>query len=335
MIEQQKLSLQAWISRIRDGGHFLRAYWTLFDQGIVSLGSFAANIILARQFAPTEYGTFALLWGGLLGLQQVNGALIFYPVSVRLVVAKGEQYKRLFSTSVVLVILACLLECIGLSIALVAFERIDILPSAIAWFVLWQVQEIMRRGLFASFRHKAAIVGDAISYLGQAVIIALFLRYELVSLATILYSMAATSGFAALLQAYQLGLSMPDLRDLRKTIIDFWIVGRWALVNNLMSQIQFQMLLWELATISGVVIAASLQATQNVVNVVNPIIYGICNIIPQTTAHAQARGNARAWRAARIYALLGVPSNLRILRVGVDCSGTYSADFLRSKFALH
>lgn len=290
-----------------DRSNILKAYWTLLDQGIVSLGSFIVNIFLARQLAPTEYGTFALLWGGLLGLQQINAALVFHPMSVRLVVAEGEHHKELLSTSAVLVALACIPQCIVLSLALLAFGRGDILPSTVAWFALWQMQETMRRGLFAGFRHKLAIVGDAISYIGQVAIIGLFLIQGPLSLTNILYCMAATSGMAALVQAYQLGLSLRRPKDFRRTLLDFWMVGRWALVNNLASQLRFQILLWQLAALFGAVAAASFQATQNVVNLVNPIILGICNIIPQTTAHAQARGNAHAWRSARIYALLGIP----------------------------
>ena len=292
---------------MRDSSHFLNASWTLLDQGVVSLGSFIVNIFIARELSPMEYGTFALLWGGLLGLQQINAAFVFYPMSVRLVVAKGEQHKRLLNISAVLVALACIAQCIVLSLTLLAFGRGDLLPSAVAWFVLWQMQETMRRGLFAGFRHKAAIVGDTISYIGQVAIIGFFLLRGPVSLTTILYCMAATSGVAALVQAYQLGLSLHRPHDFRQTVSDFWIVGRWALVSNLVSQLRHQIILWLLAALSGAVIAASFQAAQNVANLVNPIIFGLCNVIPQSAAHVQARGNAYAWRSARIYALLGLP----------------------------
>jgi O-antigen/teichoic acid export membrane protein len=292
---------------MRDSSHFWNAYWTLLDQGIVSLGSFIVNIFLARDLSPTEYGIFALLWGGLLALQQINAALVFHPMSVRLVVADGEHHKQLLNSSAALATLACIPQCIVLSLTLLTFGRGDILPSAVTWFILWQMQEAMRRGLFAGFRHKAAIVGDTISYIGQVAVIGLFLLRGPMNLTTVLYCMAATSGVAALVQAYQLGLSLCCPHDFRRTMLDFWIVGRWALVNNLVSQLRGQFLLWQVAAYSGAVIAASFQATQNVVNLVNPIIFGLCNIIPQSAAHAQAHGNAHAWRSARIYALLGLP----------------------------
>jgi O-antigen/teichoic acid export membrane protein len=290
-----------------NSSYFLKASWTLIDQGIVSLGSFIVNVFLARQLAPTEYGTFALLWGGLLVLQMVNSSLILYPLSVKLVVTQGEQHNRLLGTSVALVAFACIPQCVVLSLALLAFGRGDILSPALAWFVLWQLQETLRRGLFAEFRHRTAIIGDAISYLGQVAIIGLIATHDSVNLTNALYCMAASSGLAALVQAHQLGLSLRGPRDFRRTVLEFWFIGRWALVNNLMSQLRSQMLLWGLVALLGAAAAASFQATQNVVNLVNPIIVGLCNVIPQTAAHVQARGNAYAWRSVRIYALLGIP----------------------------
>jgi O-antigen/teichoic acid export membrane protein len=289
-----------------NSGHFLKVSWTLLDQGIVSLGSFIVNIYLARQLAPTEYGTFALLWGGFLGLQTINSSLFFYPLSIRLAVANVEDRHRLLSNSVILVTAACLLQCIVLTLVLLAFGRGDILLSALAWFAMWQLQEVMRRGLFAEFRHKTAIVGDTVSYLGQVAIIGLFAAHHSANLINVFYSMAATSGLAALIQAYQLSLKFRGPRDFSQTAFDFWSIGRWALVNNLMSQLSFQVILWELAAILGVAVAGSFQATQNVVNLVNPIIIGLCNVIPQTAAQTLIHGNAYAWRSVRHYALLGM-----------------------------
>src|SRR5258706_12392379 len=42
--------------------HFLGIFWTLVDQGAISLGTFLLNIQLGRQLPAPEYGTFALLW---------------------------------------------------------------------------------------------------------------------------------------------------------------------------------------------------------------------------------------------------------------------------------
>ena len=49
----------------------------------------------------------------------------------------------------------------------------DILLPASACYLAWLAQETMRRCLLANFRYRAAVAGDAVSFIGQAVVIAL------------------------------------------------------------------------------------------------------------------------------------------------------------------
>ena len=56
---------------------------SLADQGMVSLGNFLTQIILARKLAPGEYGIFALLFGVLFIMNVCHWALVAYPLSVR------------------------------------------------------------------------------------------------------------------------------------------------------------------------------------------------------------------------------------------------------------
>src|SRR5829696_8632974 len=65
-------------------GRFKGAFWTLLDQGSISLGTFLVNIELARELDATEYGTFALLFGVYFLIQLLNAALIFFPLMLRL-----------------------------------------------------------------------------------------------------------------------------------------------------------------------------------------------------------------------------------------------------------
>ena len=83
--------------------HVLRASWTMFDQGLVSLGAFLVNVQLARQLAAEDYGTYALLYGGLLGLQLFNSSLLLYPMSIRLPVMQAAAKQQLRSSTVLLV----------------------------------------------------------------------------------------------------------------------------------------------------------------------------------------------------------------------------------------
>lgn len=288
--------------------HVLRASWTLIDQGLVSLGTFLVNVQLARQLPQEEFGTFALLYGGFLALQLFNSSLLLYPMSIRLTVLEGEAQRRLQATTALLVLGFCLPLMAVLGSALSILGRSDLVLAALTAFLCWQMQETLRRTLQAKFRYSAVVIGDAVAYLGQVAAVAALGFTGQLTLTHTLEAMAGCYAIAALIQMVQTRLSFRLAGDLRNTALDYWSVGSWSLLNNLVSMLRVQILPWTLATAGGPAAAASFQAALNVVNLTNPITLGLCNIIPQTAAKAQhSGGNAEAWRASRIYLLIGIP----------------------------
>jgi O-antigen/teichoic acid export membrane protein len=278
------------------------------DQGIVSLGAFLFNVQLARQLPVEEYGVFALLLGAFLGLQLITSSLLLYPMSIRLPVTQGSGRDALLSATFLLVTLFCVPLAAVLAAALYWFDRGDLILPALAAYLAWQMQEVMRRGLLAEFRHRDAVFGDALSCLGLVVVIALVAYSGHLTLSNALLVMAGSYAAGAVMQTVQLRLSLRQVADLRRTAIEFWSVGGWSLVNNVVSLLRIQIFPWTLAATGGAGAAALFQAALNVVNLANPIILGLCNVIPQTAAKAQqSGGNAGAWRASRIYMLIGVP----------------------------
>ena len=291
--------------------HIFRASWTLVDQGVVSLGAFLVNVQLARHLVPEDYGTYALLFGAFLGLQLFNSSLLLYPMSIRLPIAAPEDRTPLLAATVLLVLAYSVPLCAALAAGLAIFGHRDLIAPVLAAFVLWQLQEAMRRGLLAEFKHSSAIPGDVLSYLGLVAGVAALWFLGTLTLAAVFSAMALACAAGAAMQAWQLRLSLRHIADLRKTAAEFLAIGGWSLVNNIVSLLRVQALPWTLAAAGGAAAAASFQAALNVVNLANPIILGLCNVIPQTAAHAQrAGGNAGAWRAARVYMLIGAPPTL-------------------------
>ncbi|AWN38216.1 lipopolysaccharide biosynthesis protein [Methylobacterium radiodurans] len=293
----------------RIGGHAARLALPLIDQGIASVGTFGLTILLARALPPAEYGIFALLLGGLMILHMVTSSLVFYPLSVRAGAVGPQESAGLMRASLDLLGLLFLPAGALLALAALAAGRADLALPALAYFLLWQIQEAFRRYLFAELRFAAAIPGDAVSYLGQVALV-LWLGWSgHLTLASALCAMALTSGLGALLQAGHAGLGSrtgPAPR-LHAILGDFWRLGSWSLANNMLGTLRGQVLFWLLAALSGAALTAQLQASHNLVNLMNPLVIGLCNIIPQTAARAHARGKEEAWRAARPFALSGAP----------------------------
>lgn len=283
--------------------------WTVADQLVVSGGTFLVNLLLARHLPPAEYGLFAMVLGGMLTLQLFSGSLLLYPLSVRLQAMEGEAERTaLVRSTLVLVALFGAAIALPLAVVLALFGYAELILPASLCCVLWQVQEGTRRCLLATFRHQAAIPGDAASYAGQALVVLALVWGDGLSLSGAYVGMAATALVAASIQWGQLGLPIVGPLPLRRVVAESWAFGGgWSLVNGFLSQLRGLVLIWSVAIQGGIGAAAALQAVLNVVNMANPLLFSLANIIPQAAAKARRHGNAEAWRAARSYAVLAMP----------------------------
>lgn len=290
---------------MRVSTHLRRTFWTLLDQGVVSLGTFLLNIVLARHLSPAEYGTFALLLGALLLVQVINSSLIFYPMSIRSAVLPARARPRLIGRSLVLLGVLSLPFILAAAVVLIATGRTELLLPLLVYFAAWQAQEALRRSLFAEFRHHDALIGDVIAYFGPVLIVGWQMQHGPVTLVEVFLSLSLASAAALLVACLQVRADFRDLRALPATISDFWSLGRWSLANNLTGASRIQIVLFGLTALFGVAATASFQAALNVINLANPVLLGLCNVIPQTAAQKFRDGYGVAWQAARSYALAG------------------------------
>lgn len=284
--------------------HFFRASWTLIDQGVVSVGSFTVNIVLARLLPPADYGTFAVIFGALLMLQVFNTTLIFYPMTIR-IAAPGSDSRELMGASFVLLLGLLIPLSAAIAIGLLLFREGGLVVPIVSWFIAWQLQETFRRVLFSDFRHRAAVIGDGVSYLGQALGVILLATSGAMTLTGVFFILAGTSALGGAIQFVQIKRGWHWPKKLIATAKDYWSIGSWSLASSLTTAVRVNGLIWLIGVAATRVEVAQFQAALNVINVVNPIMVGLCNIIPQTAAQASDAGVAGAWRASRYYAWIG------------------------------
>jgi len=288
--------------------HASKLSWSLFDQCIVSGGNFVVNVLLAREMPAASYGLFALLIGIMLLLQVITATLLFHPMSVRLPLVASTDRNRLVCASMLLVLVMAIAQATIIALALSILDRLDLLVAAVCCFLTWQLHEGLRRCMLSMLWHRGATVGDAVSYIGQALLVFGLARSGNLTLEFVLFSMAATSLAGAGVQATRLGLRRARQMGLRRTAADYWSIGGfWSLGAGFLLQGRIQVLVWILAAQGGAVAVAGYQAIMNVINLSNPLMLSIHNIVPQVTAQNRDRGGSAAWRIARGYALLAVP----------------------------
>jgi len=282
------------------------SFWTVTDQGVVSLGNFFTNWMLAKYLLPVEYGTFGLLFGILLFANSIHSSLVTVPLGVEGAASEAGDLKLLTGYAVVFGIVLTVPIGLVCASACLFLHRLDLMGPVIAAMLLWFTQETLRRALMAHLRHRDALWGDALSYLGQAIAVVGLHRAGSLSPAAAFVAMAATSAAAALVQVFQSGIAAPAWGLLKLRALKFWSLGRWVLFGNLVNVLTVQAFPWSLAVFRGLQQAAALQAIANLLGVSHPLIFGIGNLIVPASARAMAEsGVAAAKRAAFSYGSQG------------------------------
>jgi O-antigen/teichoic acid export membrane protein len=276
--------------------------WPLADQGVVSLGNFLTNILLARLLSVNHYGTFAFMLDVLFVVNSVHAALVTYALSVRGAATSPATLRAITGTALAstLLISAPLAAAVIVAAALVGTPQIGTWASVA--LVTWMVQETLRRALMAHLRHDAAVWGDAVSYLGQAALI--WLIGASMTLTGVFVLMAITSTLATGLQAVQLGIRLPDLRTSWRVIWAQFAFGRWVLLVALTTVFTVQSFGWAIVFFHGTAAYAGYQSVANLVRVSHPIMMSSSNVLVPAVAGALAGGGAHAVaRVTRHYSI--------------------------------
>ena len=301
------------------GKHFIeRASWTLVDQCVASGGNFLLMVLLARSLSEEDYGEFVLFLGAIFLMRTIDYSFISYPLSVRLCVANDDERARLLGNTVVLTVALSLVLVMLMALGTTLLEEDNILLPACLCYLCWQAQETSRRFLLADFRYREAVHGDGVAYVGQVLLIAVLLWIDTITLSSSLYVMSATFAAGALVHASKVRFARPDFAEMRGLALEYFSVGKWSVFNYQLVLVRVQLFSWLLAAIAGIAATASFQAGLNIANMMNPIIFGIGNAIPQIAAHAHRLGGVLgASRAAFGYVLFGLGPILVICAAGV------------------
>ena len=283
-----------------------RSVWALADQGVVSLGNCATNVLLARSLAVAEFGIFALLLEAMLFLNSLQAALVIYPLSVRGAILDRDGLRRLAGSCLLLTMALAL--PLGVSVILAGNAVDSLLTGVLCAIALCagQCQETLRRAMMAHGGQRRALPADAISYLGQASIVFVLAMTGTLSVNLAFATMALTSIAAVVVQSIQIGPRFSFApRDIAQTGHDFWNLGRWVLMGNLTLIITTLGCSWTLVYFHGTDAVGRFQALANLMKLSNPLTICMAGLIVPAAARAfRTDGLFAARSIAKKYGLL-------------------------------
>ncbi|HEX6186943.1 MAG TPA: hypothetical protein VFZ40_02590 [Pyrinomonadaceae bacterium] len=280
----------------------LQSFWAIADQGVVSLGNFLSTIILARALTPTAYGVYAVVLGLILLLNVLPASLISYPLSVRLAARDDSSAAELVIPALALTALLALPQILVLFAASMLISSKGLGLSTALCLLVWQLQETTRRALMARLAFSAALITDAISYLGQAALMWLLARNGQLTLEVTFGVIGMTCGLAAIAQLWLLRARWRMRLNLIQHASAFWMTGRWVLGTNLLANFNIQAVPLAIFLFRGPADAAGFQAVSNLIGISHPIMLSLGNFLIPAVARVRAReGLVAARRIAVIY----------------------------------
>jgi O-antigen/teichoic acid export membrane protein len=302
------------------------------DQGVVSVGNFLTFNLLARSLPTAQYGAFGVVLETILFLNSLQAALVIYPMTIT--GAKGGAHRVQQVVAGALMFTVLLLPLLGglTGLATRSSNAWPVAFCAIFAMLMWQVQETTRRALMASFRFRAILFGDVISYLGQAAAVFMLARAGALSVGTAFVSMGLTSLLAAGVQVIQLRVSTIDAGELHAQARECWRLGRWMLLSNMGGIVTSLGYMWTLRISHGLEAVAAFTALFAVTKPMNPVSSSLCGIITPAVAQASMHDGPRASvRIAVRYGLLGCA----ILALPFAFAFLMPATTLRLLYGLH
>ena len=274
-----------------------RSAWALCDQGLVSAGNFLTNVILIRHLPADQFGVFALLLNALLFLNNIHASMVTYCILIEGARADGKELRRVASGGVVATLTLSLVSVLVVSFATSYVAHRELLVVVLMASVSWQVQEALRTIFASHLRYEKAIGGDALSYIGQAAVIAFVVYRGSVSLNTVFWAMIGTSLVAAIVQGIQIQPATVTWSWLVNFGKRVWKLGKWSALAKLVAFFSLQAFPWVLAYRHGIVTVATFQSLFQLLALTNPVLLSANNLIMASVAKSVHQGRPALYNA--------------------------------------
>jgi O-antigen/teichoic acid export membrane protein len=300
------------------------SFWPLTDQGMVSAANFFTNILIARGLGLYEFGLFTLAWSLVLFAAALQYTLISAPMFTMAPqhepASQAGYFGAVVAQELAFLALALLLFLVGARVGSLFFEHWDLSGYALALAaaaVAYLAQDFIRRCLFARARQRMALLSDAISYLGQIVLLLVAFQYG-VRLEGVLWISAATSALAAVVGLAFIGPLEWRAGHWRESMTQHWRFSRWLLGSQLVQWVSNYTFLLVTATLLGAAAVGGLRAAWLVLAVNNILFLGQENFLPVRAAEVLQRHGRKALQSLMWHwTLLGLGATLAISAVAV------------------
>lgn len=275
------------------------SHWlALADQLLVSGSNFAVGVMLARTFGAVVFGSYVIATTFLYYANTFQSSLVISPMTTA-IPHETNEFKRqeLMSGFLGYSIALILLSVLGIASITYVLGKLVVslhlgentIPLLLA-IIGFQLQDWLRRALYALQKVGLGLLLDALAYGGQLIVlITLYYKYVLTP-STALYAMAITFFISAIFILLTQSVA-PSFKNTLQVVKTHWRGSRDFFVAWQLQWASSQGLSLFGAGILGPQIIGALRATMNLVAPVNVLFQWLENIIPvRAVAHLKKSG---------------------------------------------
>lgn len=305
---------------------------TILDQLIVSASNFATGVLLVRGLGLTQFGRFTVAYTLILLANNVQLSFISSPmISFGALCAtpqdRGRYVRGMFGVQLVFGAIVTVVTGIA-AVAILwvkpQYGSMRLIPALACGVLMFLMQDWLRRYYFTVGKAWASIWNDAISYIGQLIVLLVLAVIHQLSVVSALWAIALTSGAAFAMGVFfeRLGFTVLEIqlawrrsrsasRDLAIASQLQWFVYQGAMLIG--------------ANVLGAQAAGSVRATQNVVGPVNVGFQAMENLVPIKAGEEMRRGGVQ--QVAAFLLRFGAKGFLLLSIVFLGI-GAFAKDFL-------
>lgn len=275
------------------------SHWlALADQVLVSGSNFTVGIILARTFGVQLFGVYVIATTFLLYANTFQSSLVVSSMMTAIPHEVDEEKKQILLSGFLGYAISLSFVC-AIGIALISNLLGSLFPSLQLGINLWplmlaifgfQLQDWLRRALYAQQKVQGVLVLDSMAYGSQMLCLGLLYLENSITPSTALFSTAGAFFFSALLMLVVYKIS-PSLKFALYVIKTYWKGSRDYFAAWQLQWIGSQGVILVGGGALGQEIVGAIRAIQNLTGPMNIIFQWMENVIPvRAIAHLKNSG---------------------------------------------
>ena len=278
--------------------HLGKGLAVLFDQGLCSITSFVAGVLVARSCPPNEYGVYVLGMGILIAVMGFQATLSGLPFTVLRLGFEEKNRPAYLGSTVLQHLLLAAIAAFALLLVAGWFLIKDGMNGSGLWLLALvpmvcfvPFRDFLRYVFLAQFREGTSLLMNLMANVAIVALLYWAYRGGWLSVPVAFAILGGCSALAVLVFGVREGCQVAFVsHELRCHVRENWRFAKWLVAKHGMFLVYAQIYPWALAFMGGAVATAVYGACMVPAMVLAPLVQGLGRFIIPRMAQAASMG---------------------------------------------